>query len=215
MIKLHGFALSNYYNKVKLALLEKDIPFEEVLNWATKDEPTLALSPLGKVPFMTTPQGSLCESQVLVDYLEQVYPAHPLLPKDPYAAAKVRELITFLELHVELVARRLYPQAFFGKTLSAEFIDECKKDLVRGIAAFSRVAKFSPYLAGEEFTIADCAGLVHLPLVTMTSKAIYGEDMLAALPVKDYLKRLGERTTVQKVNADRKLAQELRAKAAS
>jgi len=30
MIKLCGFALSNYYNKVKFVLLEHDIPFEEV-----------------------------------------------------------------------------------------------------------------------------------------------------------------------------------------
>jgi hypothetical protein len=36
MIKLCGFAVSNYYNKVKLALLEKDIPFEEVLVWTDR-----------------------------------------------------------------------------------------------------------------------------------------------------------------------------------
>ncbi|MEO8837742.1 MAG: glutathione S-transferase N-terminal domain-containing protein, partial [Herbaspirillum sp.] len=30
MLKLHGFSASNYYNKVKLGLLEKGIPFEEV-----------------------------------------------------------------------------------------------------------------------------------------------------------------------------------------
>ncbi len=29
MIKLCGFALSNYYNKVKFVLLEHEIPFEE------------------------------------------------------------------------------------------------------------------------------------------------------------------------------------------
>jgi glutathione S-transferase len=38
----------------------------------------------------------------------------------------------------------------------------------------------------------------------MASKAIYGEDVLAAYPVRDYLKLLGERVTVQKVNEDRK-----------
>lgn len=43
----------------------------------------------------------------------------------------------------------------------------------------------------------------------MASKAIYGEDMLAALPVRDYVKMLGERPTAQRVNADRKLNQEL------
>ena len=31
MIQLHGFPVSNYYNKVKLALLEKGVPFEEVV----------------------------------------------------------------------------------------------------------------------------------------------------------------------------------------
>ena len=46
----------------------------------------------GKVPFLRTEQGALCESQVIVDYLEAAYPAVPLLPADPFAAAKVREL---------------------------------------------------------------------------------------------------------------------------
>ena len=37
MVKLVGFAVSNYYNKVKLAMLEKGVEFTEELNWATKD----------------------------------------------------------------------------------------------------------------------------------------------------------------------------------
>ncbi len=46
------------------------MPFEEELNWASKDEATLSASPLGKVPFMRVPEGSLCESQVLLEYIE-------------------------------------------------------------------------------------------------------------------------------------------------
>jgi glutathione S-transferase len=114
MITLCGFALSNYYNKVKIALLEKGMPFEEELNWATKDEATLAESPLGKVPFIRTPQGPLSESAVIMEYLEDLQPSPSLWPTDPFARAKVRELIVFLELHLELVARRVYSQAFFG-----------------------------------------------------------------------------------------------------
>ena len=105
MIKLHGFAVSNYYNKVKLALLEKDIAFEEVYNRATKDADTLALSPLGKIPFIQTEHGALCESQVIVDYLEDLKPEPALLPADPWQRAKIRELIAFLETHVELTAQ--------------------------------------------------------------------------------------------------------------
>jgi glutathione S-transferase len=68
---------------------------------------------------------------------------------------------------------------------------------------------FDPYIAGSEFGLADCAALVHLPVVSMTSKTIYGEDLLAEYPLKEYLKRLGERPSVQKVNADRKENTEL------
>ena len=45
---------------------------------------------------------------------------------------------------------------------------------------------------------------VVLPLVASATKIVYGQDMLAGLPVKDYLKRIGERPAVQQVNADRK-----------
>lgn len=211
MIELVGFAASNYYNKVKLALLEKGIEFTETLNWASKDDETLACSPLGKVPFIRTPQGPLCESQVIIEYLEAAYPEHPLLPADPFAAAKVRELCWFLDVHVELVARRLYGQAFFGKTASAEVIEATRGELTRNIAAFARLARFSPYVAGEEFTLADCVALVHLPVISMATVRIYGEDFLAALPVKPYLKRLAERETVQRVNAERKANAEVMA----
>jgi glutathione S-transferase len=50
---------------------------------------------------------------------------------------------------------------------------------------------------------------VHLPLVSSATKIIYGRDFLADLPVRDYLKRLGERATVQQVGADRKANTEL------
>ncbi|MFO1299789.1 MAG: glutathione S-transferase [Burkholderiaceae bacterium] len=213
MLVLAGFAVSNYYNKVKLAMLEKGIEFTEELNWASKDEPTLGASPLGKVPFLRTEQGTLCESQVILEYLEDAYPQVPLLPADPFERAKVRELVAFLELHVELVARRVYPQAFFGGTVSQGNIDATRRELDRGIAGFARLAKFAPYLAGDRFTLADCAGAVHLPVISLATKAIWGEDLLASLPVRDYVKRLGERPTVQAVSAGRKAHTELMAKA--
>jgi glutathione S-transferase len=215
MLTLVGFAVSNYYNKVKIQLLEKGVPFEEELNWASKDEATLACSPLGKVPFVRTPQGALCESQVIAEYIEDAYPQHPLMPADPFARAKVRELTTFLELHLELVARRLYPQAYFGGKLEQSVIDATRKELERNVAAFAKLAKWSPYIAGDAFTVADCAAIVHLPLVSGASKAVWGEDVLAATPARDYVKRMGERASVQKVNADRKANLELRAQMAA
>jgi len=210
-ITLCGFSLSNYYNKVKLALLEKGIPFqEEVVMTHSKAEAVLAASPLGKVPFIRTEQGALCESQVILDYLESAYPAHPLLPAEPFSRAKVHELITFVELHLELVARELYGQAFFGGTCSDANKERVKKLLDKNIPAFKRLAKFGPYLAGDSFTQADCAGWVSLPLVAMATKSVLGEDLLAAHGVewKSYAKLIGERPAAQKVAADRKADQD-------
>ncbi len=204
MLTLCGFAASNYYNKVKLVLLEKGIPFEEKLQWIDGSAELREKSPLGKVPFFEIGGQTLCESQVMVDYVESVYPQNPLLPKDPLAAAKVRELIQFIEPHLELVARELYTEAFFGGKTSDETKQRVQKLLKRHAAAFGKLAKFDPYIAGPSFTLADCAAGVHLPLVSMATKAIYGEDMLAAYPVRDYMKLLGERPAMQRVTADRK-----------
>ena len=204
MLTLCGFAASNYHNKVRLALMEKGVPFNERLVWTERSAALMEQSPLGKIPYFEIDDAVLCESQVMLDYVEAAYPAHPLLPSDPLAAAKIRELIQFIELHLELVARELYKEAFFGGKVSDDVKNNVRKLLTRNAAALGKLVKFSPYLAGATFTMADCAGAVHLPIVSMASKAIYGEDVLAAYPVRDYLKLLGERVTVQKINEDRK-----------
>jgi len=209
MITLCGFPISNYYNKVKLALLEKSVPFqEEHVMTGSQDEAVLSASPLGKIPFIRTPQGALCESQVIVDWIEAAYPQPALVPAEPFAAAKVRELATFIDLHLELVARELYTQAFFGGTVSEGTQARVRKQLDRHIPAFKRLAKFSPYVAGDSFTIADCSAWVSLPLVGMATKSVLGEDLLLAHGVdwKGYVKQLGDRPSVQRVAADRKTA---------
>ncbi|WP_310645691.1 glutathione S-transferase [Limnohabitans sp.] len=204
-LKLCGFSVSNYYNKLKIQLLEKGVAFEEDLVWVNPIDPaTLLRSPMGKVPFLETPQGCITESAVCAEYIEQAYPQHSLLPAGPMAAAKVRELITYLELHIELVARELYPQAFFGGKVSEATQERVRKQLTKGVEGFTKLAKFSPYVAGDTFTLADCSAIVHLPLASMASKLVLGEDLLAGLPVKEYGKQMAERASVQKVNADRK-----------
>jgi glutathione S-transferase len=215
MLKLCGFHVSNYHNKVRLALLEKGIPFEEDsgVRPSQKDE-YLALSPMGKVPYLDIGGTRLCESEVILEYLEESYPQKPLLPKDPLARAKVRELVTVMELHLELVARRLYPGVFFGGTVSDGTRQSVEKDLAKGVRAFKTLARFEPFIAGKELTLADCAAAVHLPLVSLSTKLAFGRDFLEDMPqVKPYLKMLGERPAFAKVNADRKAASEAAAKA--
>jgi glutathione S-transferase len=210
MITLCGMPLSNYYNKVKLALLEKGLPFtEEFVPTGSTDEAVLAATPLGKIPFIRTEHGPLCESMAIVEYLEAIAPQPALLPADPYAAAKVRELTIFANLHLELVARDLYAQAFFGGTVSEGTQARVRKLLDRNIPAFKRLAKFAPYVAGGQFTMADCAAYVNLPLIGLATRIVLGSDLLVEHGVdwKAYTKAIAERPSAQRVDADRKAAQ--------
>ena len=207
MLTLCGFGASNYHNKVKLALIEKGVAFEEELVWVGETDPQA--SPLGKVPYLKTAHGTLCESSVMLEYIEQAHPAQPMMPKDPFAAAKVRELMTFLDLHLELVARNLYPEAFFGGKVSDSTKEKVGAQLEKNVAAFATLVAFKPFIAGSEMTLADCTAAVHLPLITAVSKTIYGRDFLADLPVKEYMKMWSERPSMQRVHAERKASHEL------
>ena len=209
-ITLCGFAVSNYYNKVKLSLLEKNVPFAEALVFTSQKEEMLAESPMGKVPFLRTSKGVLSESQVLTEFIEDSWPEPPLYPRDAFERAKCRELIEHLELHIELPARRLYAEAFFGGTVSEETKKEVASLLEKGLKSLARLARFAPFIGGDSFTHADCAAWVHLPLVSQATRKIYGRDFLEEfLPqAKAYIKLVGERPHAQKVNEDRKAGME-------
>ena len=215
MLKLCGFPISNYYNKVRIALLEKGVPHEADPGCRpSQEEAFLARSPVGKVPFLEIDGGRrLSESLVICEYLEDAYPQKPLLPRDPYERAKVRELLVYLEMHVELAARRLYPSAFSGKSLPDERKASIEKELRKSLRGLKALAKFSPYIAGPQLTLADCAAFVSLPLVSLATRHGYGRDFLEELPqLKPYLKMLGERPAFARVHEDRKAAQAALAK---
>jgi glutathione S-transferase len=211
MLALHGSPISNYYNKVKLALLEKGLAFEEVYTGTgSTDEAVLSCSPLAKIPYLRTEHGALCESQPILEYLEALHPTPALLPADAFAAAKVRELCVFIDWHLEMTARQLYGSAFFGRpALSESNLARIRKELETRIAGFKRLAKFAPYVAADQFTMADCCAFNNFPLIAMASKAAFGEDLLAAggIDHKAYVKFVGERPAAQKVVADRKAVQ--------
>jgi glutathione S-transferase len=208
MIRLCGFRVSNYHNKVRIALLEKGVAFEEDENVKPSQEGEyLAKSPMGKVPYLDVNGTRVRESSAILEYLEEAFPQKPLLPSDPLERARVRELVIFIELHLELVARRMYVMLGGGKPVSDEAKQRVEKDLVKGVRALKAVAKFEPFIAGKELTIADCAAFVHLPLVTLVTKNFFGRDFLEDLPqMKPYLKMLGERPAFAKVNEDRRAA---------
>jgi glutathione S-transferase len=202
MIRLHGMSRSNYYNLTKAVLLEKGISFEEVKAVPSQDEEFLSKSPMGKVPCLETDQGFISETFAIIDYVERLNPEPALLPADPYARAKVIELIRHIELDVELVARRCLPAAFFGADASEELKTSTERDLKRGMAALERLLVCDPYIAGEAFTLADLYAFFTFGLAGNIVETIFGTRLLDGhAELAALLERLAKRDSIRSIQS--------------
>ncbi|MDF9754135.1 glutathione S-transferase [Pseudomonas sp. TE6288] len=207
MLKLHGFAVSNYYNMVKLALLEKGVPFEEVPFFGGQLPQALAISPRGKVPVLQTEHGFISETGVILDYIEQTQPGKALLPADAFGQAKVRELLREIELYIELPARTCYAEAFFGAAVEPLIKERARVDLLAGFATLRRNGKFAPYVAGEQLTIADLMFCFSVDLACAVGKKVLNIDFLEDFTeAKKLLQLLGENPHMARIVADKDAA---------
>lgn len=207
MLKLYGFAVSNYYNMVKLALLEKGLPFEEVAFFAGKTPEALVVSPCGKVPVLGVEQGYVNETSVILDYIEQTQPGPKLLPTDPFERAQVLAIAKEIELYIELPARTCYAEAFFGTQVPEAIKTKAKAELLHGIASLARQATFAPYVAGDTLSVADIYFLYSVTLACGVGKKVFGLDLLAELPgAKALLEHLEQNPHVKRIAADKDAA---------
>ncbi|KAI2694021.1 glutathione S-transferase [Pseudomonas sp. TNT3] len=207
MLKLYGFSVSNYYNMVKLALLEKGLPFEEVPFYAGTSPEALAISPRGKVPVLEVEQGFINETSVILEYIEQSQAGVPLLPTDPFERAQVLALAKEIELYIELPGRASYGEAFFGMPLPDAIKEKTKAELLLGFASLGRHGKFAPYVAGESLSVADLYFLYSVPLACAVAKKLFDLDLLAGMPAaKALLERLEQNPNVQRIAKDKEAA---------
>lgn len=207
MLRLHGFAVSNYYNMVKLALLEKGLPFEEVEVYASRDESFLSISPRGKVPVLQTDEGYISETSAILEYLEALGQGVALLPEGAFAQARVRALAKHIELYIELPARACYAQAFFGMQVDAAILKKSRDELLGGIDSLKRLGTFSPYVAGNRLTLADLYFLYSIDLAAAVAHKLFEIDLLAELPqARALLERFASNPNVQRIAADKEAA---------
>jgi len=202
-IKLYGMTKSNYYNMVKAIMIEKAMQFEEVHVLPNQEPEFLLKSPMGKVPVMETEQGFLSETSVMIDYIDSLDIAPSFYPADAFAKAKVRELLRYLELYIELPARRLYGDVFFGKPASDELKQQVRGQLEKGFAALAKLAKFDPYLVGAQPSYADFYFRFTVGLATIVCKKALNWDARGELAnIKPLLDLMDERESIQQVMAD-------------
>jgi glutathione S-transferase len=181
MLKLYGFRVSNYFNMVKFALLEKGMEFEVVETMPSQEDAFKAKSPMGKVPYIETDQGCLSETSAIFDCLEATKPSPALLPSDPFAAAKVREIMKILELYIELQGRRHYAEIFFGEKRNETAFVEAKPVLETALMALAELGKFDPYICGE-FSYADIMTAQTFVYAAPVCQAVYDWDIIADVP---------------------------------
>jgi len=204
MLKLYGFPVSNYFNMVKLALLEKGVPFETVIIHPSQDADYLAISPRGKVPCLGTERGYISETDAILDYIEESQGGRALLPSDAFDRAQVRALSKEIELYIELPARLCFPAAFRGVELPEALGTRAREELLLGIATLQRHGKFAPYVAGDSFTLADIYFLYSIENAVMVAKSMLKIDLLDDFPAAAaLLARLKEMPNVVTVAADR------------
>lgn len=179
MIRLYGFRLSNYYNMVKLALLEKGLAFEEVPAMPSQEPGFTAKSPMGKIPCIEVEEGFLSETGVILDYLEESYPGVSLYPSEPFARAKLREIIRCCELYIELAARQHYGHVFFGEEINEAAVTEVRPVMEKGLRALHQLVDFDPYIGGEQFSYADIVAYHCFAYPAEVARAIYDWDIIA------------------------------------
>ncbi|MDP5054837.1 MAG: glutathione S-transferase family protein [Congregibacter sp.] len=205
MITLYGFSYSNYYNIVKHVLMHKGLPFEEVQQFGS-DDAYLKISPLGKVPSMTTEHGGhLSESTVCCDYLEDAYPdAAPLYPEDAYARAQVRQVVKVSELYLELAGRKLIPFSLTKSPVPEALAQDVGDILTRGVAALNHLAVFEPYVMGKELTLADIYLRYVLGVVALAGDQLHRDFVGEIEGIGPWQSMMADTDIARKIDADKK-----------
>ncbi|MBU2993367.1 glutathione S-transferase family protein [Octadecabacter sp. 1_MG-2023] len=101
MLTLYHANHSTCSQKVRLCLAEKGLEYEsKLVNLATKEQLApeyLAMNPNGVVPTLVHDGRPILDSGVICEYIDEVFPDNPLMPKDPVERAQVRAWICYID----------------------------------------------------------------------------------------------------------------------
>lgn len=175
---LHGYAVSNYFNTARAALLEKAAAFNIVRVRASRDDAFLACSPLGKIPYLQTPAGCFSETVPMLEYIEETVDGPALLPAVPFARARVRQLLNVLQLYLDMPMRRLYPGTVMGSEHKPGAVDAVAAQLEVTLEALRRLCVFDPYLLGTQLTHADLLALYCIDVGDRVTRQVYGWSLI-------------------------------------
>ena len=199
---LHPFS-----RKIRLALVEKGLTFDLQIEkvWERRTE-FLALNPAGDVPVLIEEDGTiLTNSQVICEYLEEVYPEHNLLGHDPVQKAETRRLISWFDSKFNVEVTR----NIVGEKLMKPFLKlgEPHGPSIRvghanihyHLDYIGFLTEKRTWLAGEQFSLADIAAAAHLSTIDYVGDVPWEEHEAA----REWYNRIKSRPSFQPLLADR------------
>lgn len=161
---LYANDVSGYCCKVRIVLAHKSITHTE------RSPPDgygsaayRAIVPTGTIPALVVGDLVLSESEAIVEYLDEAFPAPPMLPGDAASRARLRQLSRFHDSRLEPPLRALFghvaPAGRDGGVVSASLaLFEAR------LAELARIATPALLLGGAALTLADCGHAATLML---------------------------------------------------
>lgn len=164
MLRLYEHPLSPYAQKCKIALREKDIEFEVVTPDAIGSGGAagdfIAANPRAEVPALIDGDTSVFDSTIILEYLEDKWPAPPLLPVSPAERARVRMIEDVMDTQFEAINWGLSEIRYFRRAtgaLEAELLDRAAEQTEGFFVWLERELGARDWFNGDAFGWGDIA----------------------------------------------------------
>lgn len=172
-IKLYGYWRSLATFRVRAALNIKKLAYTEELIDLSQNhqfsEEFSKLNPQNTIPLLQNGDVSIAQSMAILEYIEEVWPQSPLMPKDAAGRAQVRALaqVAIADVHPLVVPRvRSYLASNYGQTEENQ-AQWARHWIDRGSRAIEEIlvdstSRSGLYAYSDELTLADLALCSHL-----------------------------------------------------
>jgi glutathione S-transferase len=189
--------LSPYVQKVKIALGEKNVPFEtrmpDIIGGSDLEQ-FAALNPRLEVPTLVDGDATIFDSTIIMEYVEERWPEPPLLPATPAARARARTIEEVCDTYYEAINWGIMEVRAFGRATgdAAERLLGRAREQTAGVQAWlARHLGAGPFFGGERFGWADCAVAPYV-----NASATFGNAPADGSPLAAWLARIASRPSV-------------------
>jgi len=164
-MKLYSGDLSPYSARVRMQIYAKgigDIALERPASFGTPQ--FREDHPIGRIPVLDIDGDMMPESEVIAEYLEEVYPQPSMLGATPRETAQIRTLARVGDVYLMNNMFMLSPQSR-AKTRNDGIVELLGGQVVRNIKALDRMIGRDGFACCGRLTMADCALVPGLFLV--------------------------------------------------